>query len=103
MAGREKLALDYGVEVKEYWSELAAEGKCSPPELFFFSNGHGMWMVKSDIDILWSIHVKEATQRLVAKGQLLLQDFTFDFVSTGKDGEAYMRTAAAVGQDLGVL
>ena len=103
MVGRETLSLDYGLEIKEYWTKLAAEGKCSPPELFFFSDGHGLWMVKGDIDSLWSIHIEEATQRLVAKGQLLLQDFTFDFVSTGKDGEAYMRTAAAVGQELGVL
>jgi hypothetical protein len=102
-AGREKLALDYGMEVKDYWTKLAAEGKCSPPELYFFSNGHGLWMVKGDIDTLWSIHVEEATQRLVTKGRLLLEDFAFDFVTTGKDAEEYMLTTAAVGQDLGVL
>jgi len=103
VVGREQLALDYGLEVKEYWAKLAAEGKCSPPELFFFSDGHGLWMVKGDVDTLWSIHVEEATQRLVAKGQLLLEDFAFDFVITGEDAEAYMLTMAAVGQDLGVL
>jgi hypothetical protein len=103
MAARETLALDYGVEVKEYWTKLAAEGKCSPPELFFFSNGHGLWMVKGDIDTLWSIHVEEATRRLVTKGQLLLKDFAFDFVTTGKDAEEYMLTVAAVAEDLGVL
>jgi hypothetical protein len=103
IAGREKLALDYGVEVKQYWTRLAAEGKCSPPELFFFSNGHGLWMVKGDIDTLWSIHVEEATQRLLTKGQLLLQDFAFDFVTTGNDAGEYMLTVAAAGEDLGVL
>jgi hypothetical protein len=103
MVGREKLALDYGLEVKEYWTKLAAEGKCSPPELFFFSDGHGLWIVKGDIDSLWSIHVEEATQRLVTKGQLLLQDFAFDFVTAGKDAEAYMLTVEEVGQELGVL
>jgi hypothetical protein len=91
------------MEVKEYWTKLAAQGKCSPPEVFFFSNGDGLWMVKGDIDTLWSIHVEEATQRLLTKGQLLLQDFAFDFVTTGNDAEAYMLTVAAVGQDLGVL
>jgi hypothetical protein len=103
MVGREKLALDYGLEVKEYWTKLAAEGKCTRPELFFFSNGHGLWMVKGDIDTLWSIHVQEASQRLITKGQLLLDDFAFDFVTTGTDAEKYMLTVAAVSQDLGVL
>jgi hypothetical protein len=103
MVGRETLSLDYGLEIKEYWTKLAAEGKCSPPELFFFSDGHGLWMVKGDIDSLWSIHIEEATQRLVAKGQLLLKDFAFDFVTTGRDAEEYMLTVAAVGQELGVL
>jgi hypothetical protein len=103
MVGRDKLALDHGVEVKEYWTKLAAVGKCTPPELFFFSDGHGLWMVKGDIDTLWSIHVEEASQRLVTKGQLLLDDFAFDFVTTAKDAETYMLTVAAVGQDLGVL
>jgi hypothetical protein len=103
VVGREKLALDYGVEVEEYWTKQATEGKCSPPKLFFFSNGHGLWMVEGDIDTLWSIHVEEATQRLVTKGQILLQDFAFDFVTTGKDAEEYMLTLAAVGEDIGVL
>jgi hypothetical protein len=103
MAGREKLAVDYGVEVKEYWTKLAAKSKCSPPELFFFSNGHGLWMVKGDIDTLWSIHVEAATQRLVTKGRLLLEDFAFDFVTTGDDADEYMLSAAAVGHDLGVF
>jgi hypothetical protein len=103
MVGREQLALDYGREVNEYWTKLAAAGKCSPPELFFFSNGHGLWMVKGDIDTLWSIHVEEATQRLLTKGQLLLEDFAFDFVTTGKDAEEYMLSVAAVGEELGVV
>jgi hypothetical protein len=89
------------VEVKEYWTTLAAEGKCSEPELFFFSNGHGLWMVKGDVDTLWSIHVEEATQRLLTKSQLLLRDFAFDFVTTGND--EYMLTVAAAGRDLGVF
>jgi hypothetical protein len=103
LAGREEKALDYGAEVREYWSKLAVEGKCSPPELFLFSNGHGLWMVKGDIDTLWSIHVEETTQRLVAKGQLLLEDFAFDFVTTGTDAEEYMLTLSAVGRELDIL
>jgi hypothetical protein len=60
-------------------------------------------MLKGDIDTLWSIHVEEAAQRLVTKGRLLLEDFAFDFVATGKNAEEYLLTTAAVGQDLGVL
>jgi hypothetical protein len=97
------MALDYGVEVSEYWGKMAAEGKCSPPEMFFFSNGHGLWMVKGDIDTLWSIHVLEDTQRLIRKGHLLLQDFAFDFPRTGKAAEEYMLNYAATGQEIGLI
>jgi hypothetical protein len=101
--GREKKALDYAVEVKEYWGKFAAEGKCSPPEVFFLSNGHGLWMVTGDLDTLTSIHLAEETQRLVTKGQFLLQDFAFDFATTGKDAEESMLTLAAVGEELGLI
>jgi hypothetical protein len=101
--GREKMALDYGTEVGEYWGKLATEGKCSPPEMFFFSDGHGLWMVKGDIDALWSIHVQEATQRLVTKGRLLLEDFAYDFATTAKSADEYMLNYAAVGQELGIV
>jgi hypothetical protein len=103
LPGREKMALEYGAEVAEYWGKLAAEGKCSPPEMFFFSNGHGLWFVKGDIDTLWSIHVQEATQRLVRKGQLLLQDFAFDFPTAGRAADEYVAGYAAVAQELGFV
>jgi hypothetical protein len=103
LPGREKAALDYRTEVWEYWGKLAAEGKCSQPEIFLFSDGHGLWMVKGDIDTLWSIHVQETTQRLVRKGQLLLQDFAFDFPTTGKAADEYVAGYAAVAQELGLV
>jgi hypothetical protein len=36
--GRETLALDHADAVNEYWGTLAAEGKCSMPEMFLFSD-----------------------------------------------------------------
>jgi len=52
--GREKAALDVAREVDAYWGRLAAEGKCSEPEWFFYSD-RGMWMVKVDANTLWHL------------------------------------------------
>ena len=100
--GREKMALDYGAEVNEYWGGLAAEGKCSQPEMFFFSRGTGQWMVKGDRDTLQSLVMAEPSQRLLAKGALLLQDFAFDLAIAGKASDDYMVTYAGVAQELGI-
>lgn len=101
--GREKLALDYGAEVNDYWGKFAAEGKCSQPEIFFFETGHGLWMVKGDRDTLVALDAAEATQRLMVKGELLLQDFSAEIVKTGRAAEEHLLRYAGVGQELAVV
>ena len=36
--GRKKFALDYGYEVSEYWSELAAKGMSADQYITFFAD-----------------------------------------------------------------
>jgi hypothetical protein len=100
--GREKAALDYGIEANAYWSKSATEGKCSEPEMFFFS-GHNMWMIKGDPDTLWQLHAAEEAQRLLANGQSLPQDWSYEFAMTGDAGTEYLLRYAAVGQELGLV
>ena len=100
--GREKSALDYGLEVNEYWGKLAADGKCSEPEMFFFS-GHAMWMVKGAPDTLGQLYGADATQRLLTKGQLLLEEFASELVKTGNAANEFLLQYAGVGQELGLI
>lgn len=101
--GRERQALDYASEVDGYWGRLASEGKCSPPESFFFETGHGLWVVKGERDTLLALQAEEATQRLIIKGELLLQDFSAEIVKTGTAAQEYLLRYAGVGQELALV
>lgn len=102
IAGREKMALDYAVEVNDYWSKLAADGKCSEPEMFFFSN-HGMWMVEGEAGTLRELHEAEQAQQFLTRGQLLLGDFAYELVRTGDAAAQFMLQYAGSAQALGVM
>jgi hypothetical protein len=103
IAGREKKALDYGVEVNEYWGKLAADGKCTPPEMFFFPDGTGMWMVKGERAALEALFWAPDAQRLNTKGQLLLTDYKWAFGVADHAADEFMLLYAAAAADLQIL
>lgn len=88
--GREMKALEFGVDVTAYWTKQADAGLCSAPEMFFSERGSGMWIVKGDRDALFSIHDTEESQNLLARGQLLMNDFSMDFFTVGDATDAYL-------------
>jgi hypothetical protein len=90
VVGREEKALAYGIEVQEFWSKKAAEGKCSEPELFFSEAGSAMWFVKGDRDTLMALHDTDEARMLTMKGELLLDAFRLEFFATGDDATDFM-------------
>jgi hypothetical protein len=86
--GREQLALDYRVEVNEFFDQLFADGKCCQPETFVFSGG-GLWTVKGHYDTLSAVYFSEESQKLLAKGEFLLRDYSFEFAQTGSSAEQH--------------
>lgn len=98
--GREQLAVEYGLEVTEFWGKLAADGQCTEPEMFFFPDGHGMWMVKGQFETLQQLWMTDEAQRLLVKGRYLLQDFGYELVRTGDAVDQYMILFAEVGKEL---
>ncbi len=101
--GREKAALDYAVEVNEHWGKLAADGRCSEPEMFFLPDGTGIWIVRGDREALAVDIATDTSERLIARGQLLLEGFRFDLAVTGGAAERYLLGYAAEAAALGVL
>lgn len=100
--GREKLALDYGAEVNDYWGKLAAEGKCTFPEMFFATTGEGaLWLVKGELETLEEIQRLPETQKLLHKGGLLLEEFGFSFFLTGESADEYMFKFAEIAKEFG--
>ncbi len=86
--GREKMALDYNVELNEFFDKLAADGKCTEPETFAFSGG-GLWMVKGHYPVLSEVYFSEIGQKLLAKGEFLLREFSFEFTQTAISAEQH--------------
>jgi hypothetical protein len=104
IAGREKLALDYGAEVNDYWGKLAADGKCTFPEFFFSTTGGWhLWMVKGDLETLEEIQRAPETQTLLHKGSLLLENFGSELHLTGETADEYMLRFAETAQGYGLF
>jgi hypothetical protein len=103
VVGREMKALEYGVEVAEYWGKLAEEGKCTVPETFFSTCTAAMWMVKGDLDVLRGIMATDAAQILILKGEWLLDSFGYEFLITGADADARLGHWAKAGEALGLV
>jgi hypothetical protein len=83
VVGREAKAVEYGVEVQDYWHRLAQAGECSEPELFLSETGSGIWMVKGEQDTLMRLHDAEQARLLTLKGELLFEGFKLEVLYTG--------------------
>jgi len=101
--GREKLALDYRADVDEYWGKLAADGKCTFPELFFGSVGGGVWMVKGDLETLEEVVRTPAAQTLLYKGGLLFREFGYEFYLTGESVDEYILRYKEIAKGFGLI
>lgn len=96
--GREMKALEYGADVTAYWTKHAKAGKCGLPEMYFSERGKGMWIVEGERDVLFGIHDTDQAKDLLARGQLLLNDFCVDFYTVGDASDAWLaRYANLVG------
>jgi len=99
--GREKLAYDFSAEVNDYWGKLAADGKCTFPELFFGPTGAGIWMVKGELETLEEMKRTPQIQELLHKGGLLLADFGYELYVTGESADEYILKFAEIAQGFG--
>ncbi len=100
--GREKRALEYAAEVSDHWGKLAADGKCTEPEFFYFGDS-GMWMTKGKRDELLELTYTDESRRLLAKGRFLLQGFTWELAATGSDAEQTMLAYGRVAEEYGTV
>lgn len=83
--GRERLSHAYGQEVDDFFGQFVAEGKCTSPKWFFSRTGPSVWLVEGEIEDLLMMSATPEAQKLIAKGPLLNEGFTFEFCSTERD------------------
>ena len=100
LPGREMKAMQYAMEVDEFWAKLAAEGKCTAPEWFFSTLGHNIWMVKGDLETLRAIEDTDEAKMMNEKGFWLLADFGLEYYLTGAAAAASNEWYIRAGQEL---
>jgi hypothetical protein len=88
--GREEKALAYAKEVNEFWGKQAAEGHCTPPEMYFSDVGIGLWIIQGDRDELLHIGDTEEARLLTLKGDLLLESFKVEIFYVGDSAVQYL-------------
>ena len=64
--GREQQALEFAGQSAQFWSRLAAEGRCTEPEWFFFPDGINHLMVKGERRVLEELLDSDETRRILA-------------------------------------
>jgi hypothetical protein len=83
--GREKAAVAYGREVDNFWGKKATEGLCTEPKWFWALTGENMWFVEGEYDALLGILATPESQKLLAKGSILAQDFGSGLCMVGRE------------------
>ena len=101
--GRETKALEVFMEFMQWWGKQAAEGKCSEPEAFFSTDGSGgMSIVRGKSDVLTELSSSDEALRLIAKGQLIVDDLKTHWYYAGqeeitRETSMFMESAAELG------
>jgi hypothetical protein len=83
--GRERLAIAYGREVDEFFEKKAADGFCTEPKWFFAPTGESLWLIEGEDAALLGILAMPETQKLLAKGPIIVQDFGYGLYRTGRE------------------
>lgn len=102
--GREAAALQNFADAQVFFGKLAADGKCSEPEIFHHGYGGGMMIIKGETPmILQELLGMEDGRHLLATASYTSTGFGYELYLTGEDLADSMARYAAVGSELGYL
>jgi hypothetical protein len=102
--GREAKSLEVFTEFLTFLGKQAAEGRCSQPESYFAADtSTGMVIVRGRSDALAEITESEEYDKLLAKGQLVVEDLKVRWYLTGEEIDRGMRIFAEAGSELGYM
>jgi hypothetical protein len=102
--GREAKSLEVFTEFLTFLGKQAAEGRCSHPEPFFAADtSNGMVIVRGRSDALAEITDSEEYEKLLSKGQMVVEDLKIHWYLTGEEIDRGMRIFAEAGGELGYM
>jgi hypothetical protein len=86
ISGREGKSLEVFMEFVQFIGKHAAEGRCQPAEVYFAVDGSGgMAVVRGKTDALAEISESEENEKLLAKGQMIVEDLKTHWYYTGDE------------------
>jgi hypothetical protein len=102
--GREAKSTEVFTEFLTFLGKQAAEGRCSQPEPYFAADtSNGMVIVRGRSDALAEITESEEYDKLLAKGQMIVEDLKVRWYLTGDEIERGLRIFAEAGSELGYM
>jgi hypothetical protein len=102
--GREAKALQNFADAQTFFGKLAADDKCSEPEIFHHGYGGGMMIVKAESpEILHEILLTEEARKIISTTSFTSTGFRYEMYNTGENLMDSMMLYAGVGTELGYL
>ncbi len=102
--GREAKALQNFADAQVLFGKLAADGRCSEPEIFHHGYGGGMMIVKAeDAAVLHDILTMDEARRAMSTASFTSTEFMYEMYTTGEALVDNMTMYAGIGTELGYL
>jgi len=102
--GREAAALENFANAQVFFGKLAADGRCSEPEILHHAYGGGMMIVRAEstgtLDELLQL---DEGRELLATASLTSSDFGYDFYMAGERLMEGLQIYAGVAERLGYI
>lgn len=102
--GREAQGMGVFADALTIFGKLAADGKCSEPEVFHHLSGGGMMILKTEgISEAYEILEVEDVREIVNTAMFTVADFDLEVVVTGGKLMKNMTLYTGVGTELGYI
>lgn len=102
--GRENAALANFADAQTFFGKLAADDKCSEPEIFHHGYGGGMMIIKAESpEILHEILLMDDGRKLISTASFTSTGFKYEMYNTGEFLMDSMVLYSGIGTELGYL
>lgn len=81
--GYEDSAVEYALDVEEYWGRLAAAHRCSEPRWWWAADGTSHWFVEGEAEDLLLLSSTPRARWLALKGAFVVQGYNEDIYASG--------------------
>ena len=104
ITGREAKAMEVFADALTIYGKLAADGKCTEPEVFHHLSGGGMFIIKSEtVESAVALLALDDVRRVHNEAVFSVEDFDVEIMTTGELLMNNMSLYTAIGTELGYI